>query len=94
MRLMSNVEYKGFKRGKQKGIQEGRQEGLAAGEQKGLLQGRKEAGITMLKCLLQAKFKTVPQHYYRQIAQAQPDNLLQWIQRVLSSQSLEEVFKP
>ena len=43
--------------------------------------------------LLERKFKTLPEHYKRKIEQASPDNLLEWGDRVLDSQVLEDVFE-
>lgn len=48
---------------------------------------------TMLLCFLEGKFKNVPDGYLKKINTADSDTLVKWGKRVLSSQSLEDVFK-
>ena len=56
-------------------------------------EGIQQGEGTMLICQLECKFKSVPKNYRRQVEQASPELLLKWAKKVLTSQSLEEVFK-
>lgn len=59
-----------------------------AGMEKGMQQGEG----AMLLCFLEGKFKTVPENYRQKVSEADPDTLLLWGKRVMTSQTLEEVF--
>ena len=67
--------------GRQEGKQEGRQEGMQKGEAKLLLRQ------------LNSKFGEIPKDKRRMIESADPDTLLKWSERVLTANSLDEVFK-
>jgi hypothetical protein len=63
------------------------------GIEKGLQQGVQQGEGTMLLCFLEGKFKNIPDDYLQRINNADSDTLVRWGKRVLSSQSLEDVFK-
>jgi hypothetical protein len=69
----------GLERGLEQGIQAGRQGGIGQGEARVLLR------------LLELKFGPVPQDIRSRVESADADTLLQWSERVLSADSLEDV---
>jgi hypothetical protein len=75
------------------GIEKGIQEGIQQGVQQGIQQGVQQGEGTMLIRLLERKFKTVPENYRQHIETASPEDLLEWAEKVLISQSIEEVFR-
>lgn len=48
---------------------------------------------SLLICLLEDKFKTIPEQYRKQIEQANSDDLMKWGKRILHKEKLEEVFE-
>ncbi len=74
--------------GLEKGMEEGRQQGM----QQGMQQGRQKGEALILLRLLQLKFGELPEETHRHIDQADEQTLLQWSERVLSAQSLDEVL--
>ena len=50
-------------------------------------------GRMLLIRLLEHKFKTIPKNYKEQIEHASPNNLLQWGEKVLDCEALEEIFE-
>jgi len=55
--------------------------------------GRSEERMKMLLFLLQHKFKKVPKDYLQKIEQANPELLQKWVERGLTSSTIEEIFK-
>jgi len=53
---------------------------------------RLQGESTMLLCLLEEKFNTIPESYRQKIKEAKADSLLKWAKRVLKAQNLEDVF--
>jgi len=76
----SRFEQQGIKKGFQQGIQQGLQQGKQAGEAEVLLR------------LLQRKFGPLSESQRRQVAEADPDTLLAWAERVLTATTLEDVL--
>lgn len=62
------------------------------GIQQGLQQGLQQGESTLLVRLLERKFKVIPENYRQKIKQASQDNLLNWGEKVLESDTLEEIF--
>ena len=67
-----------------KGRQEGRQEGLE--------RGREEGQRQTLARLLELKFGPVPEWAQARLATAPPGGLARWTERVLTAESLRDVF--
>jgi predicted transposase YdaD len=75
-----------------KGLQEGRQKGLQEGLQEGRQEGRQEGGAEFLLRLLSRKFGPLDAGIRQRIAQADTDRLLEWAERVLTAERLEDVL--
>ena len=78
----------GLQEGLQQGLQQGRQQGRQEGRQEGLRQG--EAAVLMR--LAERKFGPLSEANRRRIDEADSDTLLRWSERILSAQTLDEVF--
>ena len=68
------------------------QKGMREGMQKGIQKGRKEAEALVLARLLQRKFGELPESIRIQIEKADSDTLLEWLDRVLTADSINEVI--
>ncbi len=55
-------------------------------------EGRQEGGILILRRLLGIKFKTVPEWAEELLKNAVPSDLEQWSDRILTANTIEEVF--
>jgi hypothetical protein len=65
------------------------QHGIEQGVQQGIQQGECKVLIRQLT----SRFGHVPERVRRTIESADPDTLLQWSERVLTAQALDEVFR-
>lgn len=81
---LTTAEWVGLERGLEQGCQEGRQEGRNEGRQEG------EAAI--LLSLLQSKFITILENYLQLVHNADEPKLMNWAKKILSANTLEEVF--
>jgi flagellar biosynthesis/type III secretory pathway protein FliH len=72
----------------QKGIQQGMQQGIQQGMQQGMQQGE----ARMLLRLLARRFGELPEDKRKQIESADTETLLEWSERVLTANSLDEVL--
>lgn len=81
-------EQQGIEKGMQKGLQKGIQKGI----QKGLRQGRREGEALLLSRLLIRKFGPIPDEVKHQLDGAEAEQLLRWGERVLTAETLEQVF--
>ena len=73
---------------RQEGVQQGIRQGMQQGMQQGMLQG--EARV--LARLLEKKFGDLPPEVCRRIEQADERTLLEWSERVLSANRIDEVL--
>jgi predicted transposase YdaD len=71
---------------------EGRKEGLKKGLEKGLKKGREEGRIATLRSLLAIKFQTVGPEYEARLQAATPEAIDRYLRRLLTAESLAEVF--
>ena len=78
--------------GRQEGLQEGLQEGRQEGLQEGLQKGRQEWGAGMLLRLLRLKFGPLAPEVEERVRSTDPDRLLEWGDRVLTAERLQDVF--
>jgi flagellar biosynthesis/type III secretory pathway protein FliH len=69
-----------------------RQEGLETGMEEGMQKGMQKGEALILLRLLQLKFGELPAETRRHIDQANEQMLLQWSERVLSANTLDEVL--
>jgi flagellar biosynthesis/type III secretory pathway protein FliH len=84
---------RGRQEGRQQGRQEGRQEGIQLGLQEGFEQGRRRGEVELLLRLLRSKFGPVPKKIQARLRKAQPEQLLEWGERLVKANSLDEVFQ-
>lgn len=73
---------------KKEGILEGKREGILEGKREGILEG--EASLLLRQLI--SRFGTVEQCYRKQLEYADSDTLLTWSERILTADTIEEVF--
>jgi hypothetical protein len=76
-------------RGSGRGSEGGAEEGP---EKEGRKEGRKEGESAVLIKLLERKFGTLDEEAQRRISDAGSDQLLNWAERILTSDNIDEVF--
>jgi len=79
--------------GRQEGLQKGIQKGLQTGLKKGERKGEQKGSATMLIHLLRMKFGELDEQTLSSVNSADAAQLLVWSERVLSANSIEEVFE-
>jgi predicted transposase/invertase (TIGR01784 family) len=79
--------------GLQEGLQKGLQEGLQKGLQKGLQEGRQEGEARLVLRQLRLKFGPLEPEIEERVRSADADRLLQWGERVLTAESLQDIFR-
>ena len=84
-RRMNQLAERLIRRGRQEGRRKGRQEG----RQEGVLDGRQQT----LAELLTERFGPLDEAVTRRLASARLDELKHWSHRILSAQTLDEVFR-
>lgn len=72
--------------------EEGREEGLEKGLEKGRQEGVKLGEMAVLERLLRLKFGSIDEAARARIATASSADLVQWSERVLTAESLGDVF--
>ncbi len=72
--------------------QEGRQEGRQQGRQEGRKEGRQEGESKMLLRLLKRHFGDLDALTRQRVESADADRLLEWGDRILTAERLEDVF--
>ncbi len=94
--MLAETAQQWYQDAEMKGRQEGRQEGIAIGEVKGEARGKTQgelAGLThSLVTILKAKFGELPENAYSQINPLEKAQLERCLERVLSAETLEDVF--
>jgi len=78
----------GVQQGKQQGVQEGMQEGMQQGMQQGVQQGRAD----MLLRQIERRFGPPSDQVRERVTQADPNTLLEWSDRILDANSLDDVL--
>ncbi len=78
---------------KKEGFEEGKREGLLKGHREGHREGRREGQRSLLRCQLEYKFGKIDRVYRRKMASASTKELLNWADRLLAAQSLDQVFE-
>lgn len=73
-------------------MQKGLEEGLEKGLQKDLEKERAEGGRALLGRVLSRRFGPLPKPDIDRLAQATPEQLELWADRVLDAASLDDVF--
>ena len=82
----------GIEEGKQIGIQEGKQIGIREGRQEGRQEGRLEGEVEFFLKLLERKFGSIDEITRARIRSVDSRTLLHWGERILTAQTIEEVF--
>jgi predicted transposase/invertase (TIGR01784 family) len=82
----------GLKEGRREGIKEGRQKGAQKGLEKGLQKGRQEGEASLLLRQLERKFGRLDLQTLKRVRGADAARLLDWGERVLTAERLEDVF--
>ncbi|MCB2261641.1 MAG: DUF4351 domain-containing protein, partial [Candidatus Thiosymbion ectosymbiont of Robbea hypermnestra] len=72
--------------------EEGMQKGVQQGIQQGMQQGMQQGEALILERLLRQKFGQLPDTVQQRIEQANEPTLLQWSERVLTADRLDEVL--
>jgi predicted transposase/invertase (TIGR01784 family) len=87
-----------FEQGRQQGLEQGRQQGLEQGRQQGLEegveQGRQQGEAALLLRQLERKFGPLSATHRQQVQEADAATLLEWSERILIADTLEEVLPP
>ena len=73
--------------------EEGREEGLQEGRQKGLQEGRREEGARLVLRQLRLKFGALEPAIESRVRSADADRLLEWGERVVTAESLQDIFR-
>jgi len=77
---------------REEGLQQGLQRGLHQGLQQGMQEGLQQGEALVLERQLRLKFGELPEMVQRRIEQANEPTLLQWSERVLTADRLDEVL--
>ena len=88
VKYVTSVERLAIKRG----IEQGMEKGLEKGMEKGLERGRAEGSAALLSRQLTRRFGPLTTTITERLAQATPEQLEQWAERVLDAPSLDDVF--
>jgi uncharacterized protein DUF4351 len=70
-----------------------REEGLQEGLEKGLLEGRQEGEARVVLRLLRLKFGPLSPELERRVQSGDVDRLLEWSERILTAESIQDVFR-
>jgi len=73
-------------------IQQGIQQGVRQGIQQGVVQGIQRGEAKMLIRQLTQRFGTLPDETRIKIESADADTLLAWSERILTAETIEEIF--
>lgn len=66
---------------------------LQQGREEGLRQGRQEGQLALLEKQMRLKFGSVSVHAHGRLAEASPEQLDAWSERILSASSEAELFE-
>jgi hypothetical protein len=83
---------RGFADGRRMGRNEGQAEGRALGEAEGRAKGQAEGQATLLQRQLQLRFGEVSPPVAARLEQATPAELTRWAERVLTANTIDDVF--
>ncbi|MDO5103008.1 MAG: DUF4351 domain-containing protein [Lautropia sp.] len=83
----------GMQSGLQQGMQQGIEQGLQQGMQQGMRQGVQQGSQSMLARLLRLRFGELSATTQARLEAASQTELDQWAERILTAQTLDEVFR-
>ncbi len=78
--------------GVEEGLRRGRREGVELGHRQGLRKGRVVGEATILRRQMELKFGSVDESSEKRISTASADQLLAWAERLLTAETLDDVF--
>ncbi len=81
-----------LEKGLQEGIKEGIKKGIKKGMEKGIEKGVEQGEAEVLLRLLERKFYEIPPEYRQRIDDADSSQLLAWAERILTAESIDDVF--
>ena len=73
--------------------EEGRQEGREEGRREGRQEGRQEGESRIVLRLLRLKFGPLAPEIEERVRSADADRLLEWSERILTAEHLQDVFR-
>jgi len=76
----------------QQWLEEGRQQGRQEGRQEGRREGRQEGEAQLLTRMIERRFGPLSDADRERVQLAEADDLLSWGERLLTAQSVREVF--
>jgi hypothetical protein len=82
----------GLLAGEEKGQAKGRKQGLKEGLEQGLVQGHKQGQENLLLRQLERKFGPLDPQTRTRVRRADANQLLEWAERILTADRLEQVF--
>jgi len=96
VRWTQDWERQGWQKGRKEGLREGRKKGLREGEQKGLREGKREGlregEAEVVLRLMERKHGPLPAWANERVRSADAERLLVWAERILTAESLDEIF--
>ena len=96
VKYVTSVERLAIERGLQKGLEQGLEQGLERGREQGLAQGlergRQRGGAAVLARQLNRRFAPLSPAVTERLAQASPEQLESWAERILDATSIDDVF--
>ncbi len=78
---------------KEEGRQEGLERGMERGLERGLAEGRVQERTAILRRMLERKFGSLPEGASTRLGTATPEDLELWLDRVLTEDSIDGVFR-
>ena len=93
-RKMDEATRLGLERGEELGIQRGMRKGMQQGMQQGIEQGMQQGHRDSLRRVLTIRFGALPPWASERIAGAREPELIAWLDRSVTSQSVEEALLP
>lgn len=92
MTLLEAAQERWWNEAREEGRLEGRLEGRQEGRQEGRRQGKRQGEATIVLKLLQLKFGALDSSTRSRVRRAEPADLERWAQRLLTADTLDEVF--
>ena len=89
MRYVTTIE----RFAREEGFQEGLKEGRALGREERREEGRRQGEIYILQRVLTQAFGSLPASTLERLQNAEADDLVLWASRVLTAESLDDVFR-
>ncbi|HHK41983.1 MAG TPA: DUF4351 domain-containing protein, partial [Planctomycetaceae bacterium] len=90
--LVEKGVQEGIKEGIKKGIKKGMEKGMEKGIEKGIEKGVEQGEAEVVLRLLKRKFADIPPEYRQRIDDADSTQLLAWAERILTAETIDDVF--